>query len=242
MSPKPKIPKLTKLPAQSKKYKKQTVGYKKYYAGKKLSKRGKYGPMGEIPDSLIFSILPKPQLILLLKDKNMSDLFRREVRLFYGRVVDHISKNIVGDPRVGSFDEKGKVPKGGTGRMRLATRAYITNQFRRSTSFPFRFHFAIPVAYAKPTLHEGKNVKHSNERGNRVVAWVGGRIVTRMVNLNDPQAVNDIKEIITACIEHSGDEFKRLLNRYSIELGFTSAKADNFFILEPTDFRDRVVR
>ena len=236
-----KLPKLKKLPAQSKSYKTQTTGYKKYYGGKALARRGRYGPMGEIPDSTVFVILPKVDFLILIKDKNMEEIFRREMRLWYGRVVDYISRMIVGDPRVGFYDKKGLVPKGGTGRMRLATRTYLVSQYRRNTNFPFKLNFAIPVMYAKPTFHPDKQLKHYNERANRITAYTGGRIITRQVNLDDPEAENDVNIIINKCIEHSGSEFKRLLNRYSNQFGFFNSDADDFFVLEPSEFRRIVV-
>ncbi len=237
-----KIPKFTPFKRQTKRFIRQTRNYQQYYRGKKLSTSGNFGAMGETDDYLLFSIVPNNKFILLSDKLDITDLFRREMRLMHRIIVDKINKNIVGDPRVGFFGDKGKVPKGGTGRMRLATRNYLVQQNRKNVNFPFTLYFKVPVYYGKTTFRSDKRLKHSNEKASRVVGWSGGKAKSKVVNLNDPNAEYDIDKIVADCMDISSSEFKRLLSRYSSTLGFTHTRASEFFLLDPADFRDGVVR
>lgn len=213
--------------------------------------------MGKLGPDLIFTVTMHPAAIasFLVSNQQIYIDIIREFRATYRRIVTFIQTDLVGDPRTFGKHSKGLVPRGGTGYMRLFTRAALEKQLSFNTNFPFRLTFEVPVDYANPTNEKRTaRLAHFGTKEYRIVDYTGitGYSLKpkwKKVELYDPKARGNFFE---ECIEQGQDyaafEFRRLFKRldakYSKKINFKTIMGGviNFnapksvFIFDPPDF------
>lgn len=178
--------------------------------------------MGELGPKSIFWIHMHPSMksaLLSNKRKGVYNDIVKELKGFVKRVITHVQKELVGDPRVFGGGRDGLVPRGGTGYMRLITRSYLESQIRVNKAFPFNLNFKIPVKYAKPLNAMSTNqIQHTGQYGWRIVDYTpdGNRLKSRYkkVKLFDPSAIGGFFEkIITLAQYYAAAKFLTMLRR-----------------------------
>jgi len=215
----------------------------------------KMGPLG--PDLVLF-IAVDPLVIGTMrgdrKGRIVLDDLEREMRVMLRRITAHMKKRI-GDPRpFGSGD--GLLPRGGTGKMRLLSRAALDSQLVNERHFPFQLDFEIPVEYANPLnqaymSYRVNRLAHTNEMGWRIVDYTPsgtGSLKARYgyVRLNDPQARGGFFErLIRDAWEFAGQEMQRLILKLKYKYrtldlldidGHKIVIDESFFEIEPKPF------
>jgi len=215
---------------------------KQYYnKRRKYQNSNSFRTGGEIKPVLAFQIITRAAFSRhLFLHRINRDTINRQMRSMYKKIIMYTKRQLVGNPRVGNYGKQGLVPKGGTGDMRLFTRAMLDRQYNTSTiALSPSLYIGIPVHYAKDMNQKTTSQLRHSGKGRRIVGYSGSKPIYDEVNLYDPEAGGIdsgdggfFQGLVIKARQYSAILFKKFLNSYNLNRD----QITKFFILEPNDF------